>query len=271
MKKAALFFDIDGTILSEETKEIPKSAIEALLEVKKKGHLLFINTGRTMCSIPAELKQFAFDGYLCGCGTYLAYHDEVLFTRSIEKKRGREILNKMAECNLDGIAEGTEDIYLPERISRFERLETSRRYFHSSGLGRECYLEKDDFIYDKVFIYADERSNLSEFFSFIETDMEAIDRGGNAYEIIQKGYSKGTACDMILKKFGLELDQAYVFGDSMNDLSMFQYAAHTIAMGNHAKGLEPFTEYVTAEVEKGGIAQAIRHYGLDGRGGQDTK
>ena len=42
-------------------------------------------------------------------------------------------------------------------------------------------------------------------------------------------------------------------------------------MGNHAKGLEPFTEYVTAEVEKGGIAQAIRHYGLDGRGGQDTK
>ena len=271
MKKAALFFDIDGTILSEETKEIPKSAIDALLEVKKKGHLLFINTGRTMCSIPAELKQFAFDGYLCGCGTYLTYHDEVLFTRSIEKKRGREILNKMAECNLDGIAEGTEDIYLPERISRFERLETSRRYFHSSGLGRECYLEKDDFIYDKVFIYADERSNLSEFFSFIETDMEAIDRGGNAYEIIQKGYSKGTACDMILKKFGLELDQAYVFGDSMNDLSMFRYAAHTIAMGNHAKGLEPFTEYVTAEVEKGGIAQAIRHYGLDGRGGQDTK
>ena len=85
MKKAALFFDIDGTILSEETKEIPKSAIEALLEVKKKGHLLFINTGRTMCSIPAELKQFAFDGYLCGCGTYLTYHDEVLFTRSIEK------------------------------------------------------------------------------------------------------------------------------------------------------------------------------------------
>ena len=74
---------------------------------------------------------------------------------------------------------------------------------------------------------------------------------------------QGTACDVILKKFGMELDRAYVFGDSMNDLSMFQYAKHTIAMGNHAKGLDPFTEYVTAEVEKDGIAQAIRHYGLD--------
>ena len=39
MKKAALFFDIDGTILSEKTKEIPKSAIEALLAAQKKGHL----------------------------------------------------------------------------------------------------------------------------------------------------------------------------------------------------------------------------------------
>ena len=261
MKKAALFFDIDGTILSEETKEIPKSAIEALLEVKKKGHLLFINTGRTMCSIPAELKQFAFDGYLCGCGTYLTYHDEVLFTRSIEKKRGREILNKMAECNLDGIAEGTEDIYLPERISRFERLETSRRYFHSSGLGRECYLEKDDFIYDKVFIYADERSNLSEFFSFIETDMEAIDRGGNAYEIIQKGYSKGTACDTILKKFGLELDQAYVFGDSMNDYEIVQAAGTGIAMGNSVQKLKDAADYVTDDIARDGVWKACRHFG----------
>lgn len=262
MKKAALFFDIDGTILSEKTKEIPASAIEALKAAKEKGHLLFINTGRTMCSIPAELKQSLFDGYLCGCGTYLTYHDEVLFSRTIEQKRGREILNKIAECNLDAIAEGTEDVYIPERPSRFERLETSRRYFQSYGLGLECYLEQDAFVYDKVFIYADGKSNLQEFFAFIAEDMEAIDRGGNTYEVVPKGYSKGTACDRILKKFGMELDQAYVFGDSMNDLSMFQYAKHTIAMGEHSKGLEPYTEYVTAEVEKDGIAQALRHYGL---------
>ena len=49
----------------------------------------------------------------------------------------------------------------------------------------------------------------------------------------------------------------------MNDLSMFQYASAG-AMGNHAKGLDPFTEYVTAEVEKDGIAQAIPSvYSLD--------
>ena len=262
MKKAALFFDIDGTILSEVTGKIPDSAIEALKAAKAKGHLLFINTGRTMSSIPIQLKRFEFDGYLCGCGTYLTYRDEVLFSRSIERKRGRAILDKMMECKIDGIAEGTEDVYLPSRISRFDKLESSRRYFQRSGLGQELYLEKDDFIYDKVFTYADEKSDTKAFFDFIREDMEVIDRGNNTYEVIQKGYSKATACEFILKKFGMELEQAYVFGDSTNDISMFEYAVHTVAMGVHAAELEPYTEYITSEVEQDGIAKAIRHYGL---------
>ena len=51
MKKAALFFDIDGTILSEKTKEIPKSAIEALLVAQKKGHLLFVLDSGTVKAV----------------------------------------------------------------------------------------------------------------------------------------------------------------------------------------------------------------------------
>ena len=42
MERSVLFFDIDGTILSEITKEIPKDAIEALKAAQAEGHLLFI-------------------------------------------------------------------------------------------------------------------------------------------------------------------------------------------------------------------------------------
>ena len=97
MERAALFLDIDGTILSEITKEIPQSALDAMRAAKRAGHLLFINTGRTFCSIPPKISQFEFDGFLCGCGTYLTYHDEVLFSRSIPERRGREIIDKMIE------------------------------------------------------------------------------------------------------------------------------------------------------------------------------
>lgn len=262
MEKAALFFDIDGTILSEITREIPQSALNAIRAAKAAGHLVFINTGRTFCSIPSKISQFEFDGFLCGCGTYLTYHDEVLFSSSIPEQRGRAIIDKMIACKLDGIMEGVEDIYLPSRMSRFDRLESSRRYFHREGLGLEQYAENGRFTYDKLFIYADEMSDKESFAAFVEEDMEMIDRGGETYECTQKAYSKATACEFILKKFNMSLEQAYVFGDSTNDLSMFQYAVHSIAMGEHAVELEPYAEYITSKVEEDGIAHAISHYGL---------
>ena len=45
-KTKALFFDIDGTLLSEKTGEVPESAKQAVKEARSKGHLVFINTGR---------------------------------------------------------------------------------------------------------------------------------------------------------------------------------------------------------------------------------
>ena len=262
MEKSVLFFDIDGTLLSEKTKAIPESTMRALDTAKKAGHLLFINTGRTVCSLPAELCRFPFDGYLCGCGTHLFYHDKELLAHSISKQRGRAIIEKMFACNLGGIAEGSEDVYFPSRISRFDPLESTRRYFRKRGMGIECSIERDEFIYDKLFIYADEKSDLETFLDFIDEDMEAMDRGGNAYEVVQKGFSKATACEFMLDRLGMNKDQAYVFGDSSNDLAMFEFAVHAVAMGEHDKVLDPYAEFVTKTVEEDGIAFALEHYGL---------
>lgn len=77
-----------------------------------------------------------------------------------------------------------------------------------------------------------------------------------------KGYSKGTIIEYILKYFGLGRERSYVFGDSSNDLAMFQYGAHGIAMGKHDKVLDPWTEYVAPRVEEEGIWQAMKHLGL---------
>lgn len=262
MQRSVLFFDIDGTLLSEKTGKIPGSAVKALELAKKAGHILLINTGRTICSIPTEVRKLPFDGYLCGCGTYLVYHDEVFLENSLTIERGREILQMACECRLGVIAEGPEDVYFPERISRFDRLESTRRYFRERGMGMESFIEDADFIYDKVFIYEDGQSDLKRFFAFIEKDMEAIDRGNRTYEVIQKGFSKATACAYILEKLDIPKERAYVFGDSSNDLSMFEFGAHTIAMGKHAEVLDPLTEFVTKAVEDDGIAWAMERYGL---------
>ena len=93
-------------------------------------------------------------------------------------------------------------------------------------------------------------------------DMEALDRGGKAYEVIQKGFSKATACQFIMERYDMDASRAYVFGDSSNDLAMFEYAEHAIAMGRHDSVLDSYAEFVTKTVENDGIAYAMKHYGL---------
>ena len=43
----ALFFDIDGTLVSMDTHTIPASAVEAIIQAKQKGAKVFIATGRS--------------------------------------------------------------------------------------------------------------------------------------------------------------------------------------------------------------------------------
>ena len=262
MNRAALFFDIDGTVLSEITKEIPASTVDALKRAHDAGHFLFINTGRTYCSVPVELKKLPFDGYLCGCGIYFTFDEEIIFEKHLDPERGDEIADYMTKCQIDGIFEGAEDVYFTSRVSRFDRLENTKKYMNNRGLGIERYMEQRRCPYDKIFIYTDEKSDVKAFFEFIKDDMEVIDRGSNTFECILKGYTKGTAIDWVLEHFGMTRDQSYAFGDSSNDLAMFRHAGHAIAMGAHDQVLEPYTEFVTKTVEEDGIAYAMKKYGL---------
>lgn len=260
--RKALFFDIDGTLLSEITGEIPASAVRALREASEKGHLTFINTGRTVCSIPTELKQLPIAGFACGCGTYISYGNEVLLARSIPHERGREIIKVITESGGAPILEGQEDCYFPERMTRFEGVESTRRYFKQMGIGIETYLEKDNFDYDKLVFYTDAKTDKERIIANLERDMVLMGRGSGFYEAAPKAYSKATAIEFVLQHFGIALDNAYVFGDSSNDLSMFQYVPHAIAMERHDRILDPYTEYLTKAVEQDGIAVAMRHYNI---------
>lgn len=262
MNKAALFFDIDGTIISDTTKKIPESAVTALKLARENGHYIFINTGRTICSVPALIKRIGFDGFLCGCGTYILYKGEVLLESMIPEERGYLYIDKMKELRIDGLLEGTEDVYFSERISRFEGIESVRRYMASMGLGVERTYEKKNLRYDKILICTDDISRKEEFFEIIRQDLTPIDRQNGVYECIQKDYSKATAIEFMRRHLDLEKEQIYVFGDSSNDLSMFEYAHHTVAMKEHDSVLDPYAEYITDTVEDDGIAKAMKYYGL---------
>jgi len=52
-----------------------------------------------------------------------------------------------------------------------------------------------------------------------------------------------------------------VFGDELNDLSMFMPEWTCIAMGNGRKELQAKADYVTGRSDEDGIGQALRKFG----------
>ena len=95
MKKKALFFDIDGTLLTDGTKILPKSAEEAIKKARVAGHMVFINTGRSRCLMQELEGRLEVDGYLCGCGTLVEVNGKKLMHHVISAKRRFEIQNNI--------------------------------------------------------------------------------------------------------------------------------------------------------------------------------
>lgn len=262
MSRKALFFDIDGTLLSEKTKRIPESAKEALREARRLGHLVFINSGRSYILVEPILREVETDGCLCGCGTCIVAEGEVVYSYHIPKERGNEIKRSLLAHEMDGALEGMEGIYFRRESSWMPFMERLRRSIASQGAMSGYFWEDDCYDYDKFCVAADKNSDREGFFETIRDDFTIIDRGGNFYECVPKGHSKATAIQWVLDHYQIPLEDAYVFGDSMNDLSMFEIAKNAVLMGKHDKGLEPYATFITKTVEKDGIAWAMKELGI---------
>jgi 3-deoxy-D-manno-octulosonate 8-phosphate phosphatase KdsC-like HAD superfamily phosphatase len=67
---------------------------------------------------------------------------------------------------------------------------------------------------------------------------------------------------VVLENYGLTLEDAYVFGDSTNDIAMFEHVPNAVLMGRHSPELEPYASFLTKTVEQDGIWYAMEKLGL---------
>ena len=257
MEKKALFFDIDGTLLTNDGLELPASAADAVKRARQAGHLVFINSGRTRCLMKDVEKSLEVDGYLCGCGTYIEVGGKKVLHHLIGKERRLEIQKNIIQCGLDGILEGPFGCCVQSGISRMPEVERVKRLFEESGALYCADWENETVLFDKCCVLADDTSDVDKFLSLLGEDMAAIDRGHGLYECVPAGFDKATAIEFILKYFGISWEQSYAFGDSSNDLAMIRYACNSVVMGRHDKVLEPYAAFITKNVEDDGIAYAF--------------
>ncbi len=255
-----LFFDIDGTLITDDGKRyFPDSAKKALSLAREKGHLVFINTGRVYCNITEEIKSAGFDGYVCGCGSCIVYHDKLVFYNKLPKTLCHDMALTCRRYHMYGIYEHKDKVYIDGKNKDNELLMEMTAYFRGNGVFVGEDIESADFEFDKFCAWYDEDNrNLAEFKADVSKDFDYIDREGNFCEIVQKGYSKATGIKYLLEYFNLPLENAYAFGDGNNDEPMLSYVPNSIIMAKGPDELKKKVMMVTDDVRNDGIYNAMK-------------
>lgn len=75
--------------------------------------------------------------------------------------------------------------------------------------------------------------------------------------IMPAGWNKGTALQFLCDYVGIPVEEAVVFGDAGNDLTMFRVAGHPVAVGNATPEASAAARWHIGRCEDDAVAAAI--------------
>lgn len=260
MSKKIIFFDIDGTISSHRDFTISKRTREAIKEAQNNGHLAVINTGRTFSELDNEILDIGFDGYICGCGTYILYENTLLLHKTISSDLIRDIISDLHKFNIDACLEGVTAIYYNQEVKAAIFNDFKKTHVENNLNVRTW--DDPDISFNKFCIHPLQDGDFDSFYNKYNQSFDFINREDAFHEVVPKGYSKATAIDFMCNHLNIPYENTYALGDSNNDYAMLKYVKHSIAMGNASENILKMASFITKDVDEDGVAYALKHYSI---------
>jgi hypothetical protein len=257
---AALFFDIDGTLVSFKTHEIPASTIFALTQAKANGNKVFIATGRPPLII-TNLKaiEHLIDGYVTINGALCFIGNDVIRCKDIPMNDVQTVVKDAQEGNYGIIVVGEKDVAVLDPQGEVTRIFQNELAVENLNLTKplEVVLEQRVLQLTAFFPEEYERGLMRRIPSCTSG------RWHPAFtDITAKGADKGEGIKAMAGHLGLDPKHTIAFGDGGNDISMIKAAGIGVAMGNALESLKQEADYTTTSVDDNGVLNALKHFEL---------
>lgn len=81
-------------------------------------------------------------------------------------------------------------------------------------------------------------------------------------EFTEKGVTKGTSLNQLIKHLGIKREEVIAIGDSYNDQEMIEFAGLGVAMGNAPDDIKKIADHVTATNMNDGVAIVVEEFVL---------
>lgn len=257
-KIKALFFDIDGTLVSFNTHKIPQSTVDALEAAKANGVEVYISTGRPPLLIN-NLSQIEhlIDGYITTNGACCFVGDKVVSQQAIFPADVEKVLAAADRDGYPAIVVGEHHIAIHHYTDEVYEI-------FAKGLGVDCniFLSEVGDLKDEAIL---------QLTPFCSEEQEALlmptlecctsGRWHPAFtDITTLGADKGSGLHAMADYLGLNIEETMAFGDGGNDLSIVREAGVGVAMGNAGDNLKTVADYVTTHVDEDGVKNALVKY-----------
>lgn len=252
----AVFFDIDGTLLSFDTHKVPTSTEKAIQELKSKGIKVIVSTGRSINSLD-HIKYLDFDGFITFNGGYcITKEGDVLFKKGIHSNDIESLIDHAEKNNISFSLMSEEEISIfqvtPEIASMYDLL-------NLPVPPQRSYTDFDmsSVLQTNVFIQPEEQE---AFMNTVMPNSVASRWTSQFADVNPLGQSKQVGIDIFINHFDIDIKETMSFGDGGNDITMLKHTAYGIAMGNANPEVKEIADYITDDVDNDGIYNALAHF-----------
>lgn len=259
-----LLIDVDGTLTGRNNK-VPQSAKKAIKEVRDKGHLVYLVTGRALAEIYDDIKETGYDGIIGGNGSYIQCGDKMLKHITMDIEVQDAVLKWLDDNHINYYLECNSGLYcnlsFPERMNQMAKNDKAfDTFFPGMIVGKKARdINKISFILDDIKQLKEAKEKFSALCKVSSWGVFSKDECG---EFGIPGIDKISAINQLLKYLNIDLDHTIAFGDNDVDIEMLKKSYIGIAMGNGRDLVKEAADYITADVDDDGLYKAIKEIGL---------
>lgn len=253
-----VFFDVDGTLLSEIDRSIPLSTKEAIEKLIERGIKVVIATGRPY-NLCEEFKTMGIDTFISANGAFIKCNDNIIHKSVLSPETVQDV-SAFAKLNGHGISYFTEFFAMNGMGSDDERVMRALK----ETLSLTQYPEKMSSLSEEVYcicLYADDSETQKFLERFPRLSFERFH--GYVMNVLEETeVSKSVAIKKVLEYLNISKTEAIAFGDGGNDIDMLEYVGLGIAMENGEERLKQKANFVTKKASEGGISYALKKFGV---------
>ncbi|MFI3283575.1 MAG: HAD family hydrolase [Erysipelotrichaceae bacterium] len=260
----ACAFDLDGTIIVRNKILLGDRLKKILKKLREKGIYSIVITSRSLDEMKNMEEGFYdhFDALVVSTGSLIFKGNTLVKKHLISYKdieKSLEFFEKndilCAYSHEDGIFYYSHEI--PEdKKHHFQHIFTNGFQVKPYEKGRDFL----DFVYNMDFHY-----NQFKYINIPHNENIEVVPFLRHGHIKPRGINKGTGLKDVAKVMGINSDEIMVFGDNVNDISMFIEAKYAIAVENAKEELKEFATDICGKVSEDGVAKYLEKLEKEGK------